>query len=96
MPKLKISIIAHEELFFFKGELKSVIVNSLYKLDFRGHPENCRAASLTPSDGKMVELLVRSKSTGQVDINTGSSQHGFFKGKPYVTSLPKPHGAVTK
>lgn len=55
--------------FFLYRRVEIPVVSSLNKRGFRGHPGNHSLVGLTPSSGKMVELIVK-KIIGHVDINT--------------------------
>ena len=49
----------------------------------------CRPVSLTLVPGKVMEQIVLSKITQRMQNNQGirSSQHGFVKGRSYLTNL---------
>ena len=69
----------------------------IYKRRWKEDPGNYRPVSLTSVPGKIMEQYILSELTRQVQDNQGvsPSQHGFMKGRPYLTNLISFYHTVT-
>ncbi|KAK4831851.1 hypothetical protein QYF61_019679 [Mycteria americana] len=73
-------------------------VTPIFKKGRKEDPGNCRPVSLTSVLGKLMEQIILSAITWQVENNQGikPSQHGFRKGRSCLTNLISFYDKVTR
>ncbi|RMC00645.1 hypothetical protein DUI87_23262 [Hirundo rustica rustica] len=62
-------------------------LEEVYRKDLKEDPGSYRPISLTSVPGKVTEEIIMGAITSQMKHVIGKSQHGFTKGKSYLTNL---------
>ena len=74
---------------------KKANVTPVYKKGLKEDPGNHKPISLTSVSEKVMELIVLEAIISQMKQMIGKSQHGFTKGKLFLTNLIAFYSKVT-